>query len=217
MKIQEKALAIFLTNILIFTFMGLATVSAEENLSIEVLPQKELFDVGNMKPGDWAPRTATIKNNGEISFKYTTSVKPDSKSLKLYNELLLEVWSSNEELYNGKLSDFTGFSPRALSPNEGEKLEYVLRFPEHIGNDFQGLDAKFTIYYTAEGEADKGSDLETVTGVIDSDDGSGESILPNTATNMFTFLVIGVLLITVGSITGLLVLYNKKRKDLDKI
>ncbi|WP_068673105.1 LPXTG cell wall anchor domain-containing protein [Oceanobacillus sp. Castelsardo] len=212
MKFRRKTLFILIISLIIITLMNWTTVLAEEKLSIEVLPAKELFDVSNMKPGDWAPRTTTIRNNGEVGFEYTTSVKPNSESLKLYNELLLEVWDGNEELYNGKLSEFTGFPLRVLSPNEEEELEYTVRFPEHLGNEFQGLDAKFTIYYTAEAEDTEESGVESVTGTIDSGNSTDGGILPNTATNMFAFLLIGMLLITVGSIVGLLVLYNKRSK-----
>ena len=212
MIFRKKTIITFITSLIIVTFMNWTTVLAEEKLSIEVLPDKELFDVSNMKPGDWAPRSTTIRNSGEVSFEYTTSVKPDSESLKLYNELLLEVRGADEELYNGRLSEFSGFSPRALSPNEKEELKYTVRFPEHLGNDFQGLDAKFTIYYTAEAEESNESGVEAVTGTIESGEGSGGGILPNTATNMFAFILIGTLLISIGSIVSLLVLYNKKSK-----
>lgn len=217
MNIRSYIFYLLIFIVLFSMLLHADSVSAEERLSIDVLPADKLFDISNMKPGDWAPRTTTIKNSGNIEFEYSTSVKSESEDKKLYNELLLEVWDDETELYNGKLSEFTGFSPRTLSPNEEDELEYIVRFPHHLGNDFQGLDAQFTIYYTAEAVDSNESKTEGITGTIDSGgDGSG-GVLPKTATNMFSFIVFGALLIAVGGIISLLIQLRLKVRSARKM
>lgn len=200
--------------VLYFSMFHLPTVSAESEITIDVLPGEVLFDVDNMKPGDWAPRTVVIQNNGLMEFNYTTTLKPNGKSMKLFNELLLEIKDSNGELYNGKLADFKELDPSNLKSSSEEEIHYTVRFPSHLGNDFQGLDAKFTLIFSAKGE-DNAKDEKALSSTIAGNDGPGGSsgtssgsVLPTTAAGMFNFILIGTLLLAGG---GLLVLYNRKR------
>ncbi|MFC4023870.1 TasA family protein [Oceanobacillus longus] len=192
--------------------MGIATqstVSAEGEITIDILPEEILFNIDNMKPGDWAPRSVVIQNNGILDFAYDVSAKPSGDTLKLYNELLLEIRDSKDLLYNGKLKDFQVLSPRTLKSSSEETLDFTIRFPEHLGNDFQGLNAKFSLFFTAEGENNE-RDEQFIAGAISSGGGSiGDgSPLPNTATTIFNFLVIGIILLMAG--IGLM-LYRKKK------
>lgn len=216
-----KPKKVFMMTISLLTGMALylgmfhpPTVLAESEITIDVLPGEVLFDVDNMKPGDWAPRTVVIQNNGMMAFNYTTTLKPEGKSMKLFNELLLEIKDSNGELYNGKLADFKELAPRSLKPSSEEKVHYTVRFPTHLGNEFQGLDAKFTLIFSAKGK-DNAIDEKAVSATIAGDGGSGGSsgissgsALPATATGIFNMLLIGFLLVAGGA---LLVLYNRKR------
>ncbi|MFD1849037.1 hypothetical protein [Oceanobacillus bengalensis] len=217
MKRNRVVLSFILTILFACYILNIPKASAEDTLSIDVLPETILFEITNMKPGDWAPRTAVVQNNGEIEFEYITSVQPNSESLKLYNELILEVTDDNIQLYNGKLSDFNGVSPRELQPGEEDELEFIVRFPEHLGNDFQGLEAEFTIFFKAESDYSEQSEEEEVTGSIDSGDESGGLALPSTATNIFNYLLVGLILLVTGTVIGLFFLYNRKLKSIDKL
>ncbi len=192
------------------------SVSGETNsnskIDIGISPSEYLFDVDNMKPGDWAPRTIVIQNKGLNEFNYYTTLQNDSGSEKLFNELLLEISDSNGEIYSGNLADFKELSPRTLAPSSEEELTFTIRFPEKLGNEFQGLSVNFSLIFSAEGD-NNDTDQETSGGVIGGDDNfqSGGSKLPVTATNMFTYLLIGGALIVTGGIVFLL--YRIRRLD----
>ncbi len=184
-----------------------------EEIDIAISPSGALFEIDNMKPGDWAPRSLFIQNNGQEDFEYQMTIE-NQGSEKLFNELVLELSDGTNLLYNGKLAEFEQLSDRKLTSSSEEELDITVRFPEHLGNEFQGLDTTFSLSFTAEGAetaASNDHDEATVAGAIGSDGGGG-SILPVTATNVYKFLLIGVLL--VGS--GALVFILNKRKQIQK-
>lgn len=186
-----------------------SSVSAADEITIDILPEEVLLNIDNMKPGDWAPRSVVVQNNGILDFDYFVSVRPYGDSMKLYNELLLEISDSDEILYNGKLQDFNGLAARTLESSREETLEFTVRFPEHLGNDFQGLNANFYLLFTAEGESDD-QDEQSIAGAVSSGENSPHdgSPLPSTATDIFNFLLIGLILLLAGTI---IYFYNRKR------
>ncbi|MUK89070.1 hypothetical protein GMD78_11865 [Ornithinibacillus sp. L9] len=188
---------------------SLADESNSEKVSeidITLSPSDVLFDIDNMKPGDWAPRSIVIQNSGKFDFNYQMSVQNEG-SERLFNEFLLEIKDDSDELYNGKLADFERLPIRELEASSEEELEIIVRYPEHLGNEFQGLDSQFTFIFTAEGTEDtdiNDRDEENIESSVGSDDdangtGSG-SALPNTATNMFNIVLIGSILLGMGVI-----------------
>ncbi|UJL45359.1 LPXTG cell wall anchor domain-containing protein [Virgibacillus sp. NKC19-16] len=211
MKIIFSIIGVLASVVLCFSLTGPAVVAEEadkQEIAINIMPEDVLFDVPNMKPGDWAPRTIVIQNNGEMGFEYFTTLRNDSGSEKLFNELVLEVSDGEGELYNGKLAEFNTLSPRFLEPSSEEELHFTVRFPAHLGNEFQGLAAQFSLIFSAKGEQ---SDTDEVIseGTIGSGDSysAGGSRLPDTATNMFNLLLIGGLLLAAGVF---LIVYNRK-------
>ncbi|MFA1821321.1 hypothetical protein ACDX78_14290 [Virgibacillus oceani] len=217
---KRKKLILSLIAVLFIGFSPFLAKSAfaDDGISLDVTPEDILFQVENMKPGDWAPRTSVIQNNGQKAFYYSMYIQSEDTN-KLFNELLLEITVSETELYNGKLADFENLEERNLEPKEEEELEITIRFPEHLGNDFQGLNSVFSFIFTADSQIDDTS--VEVDGFVGSDDdsfalgGSGSSsvggggVLPDTATNIFLFLILGAILLVNGI---LLYMYNKRRK-----
>ncbi|QNK87533.1 hypothetical protein H7992_20495 [Sporosarcina sp. resist] len=126
------------------------------DIDISISPNDTLFDISNMKPGDWAPRTITVKNLGSKDFAYQMQLE-NSGEKKLFNELLLEIKADDKELYQGKLAAFKSLPARKLTRGSGENLDITIRFPEHLGNDFQGLGAAFVFTFTAEGRDNPGN------------------------------------------------------------
>lgn len=172
-------------------------------IAIEVFPSDSLFNITDMKPGDWAPRTVTIKNAGLQEFEYQLSVMNDGPD-KLFNELLFEVNDQSNELYDGKLADFETIPFRSLAASSVEELDLTIRFPNEAGNEFQGLHAQFSLVFTAEGKENNTIVASTsIDGIVGSDEknlsvsGAG---LPHTATNIFKFLFIGLLTLAVGGV-----------------
>lgn len=197
-------------------------VNDKLEIDISLSPKDYLFDVSNMKPGDWAPRELTIKNNGKKDFFYQMSISNEG-DVKLFNELILEVEDQASIIYNGKLKDFDKLSDRMLAAGNSENITLTLRFPEHLGNAFQGLSTSFKVIFVAEGtenpsdpedpgnsDKDPEKDADHVDGVINDGNSKGGSQLPNTSTNMYNFLFIGVALLVTG---GLILLISKRRRS----
>ena len=130
--------------------------AGKDDIDISISPNDTLFEISNMKPGDWAPRTITVKNLGSKDFAYQMQLE-NSGEKKLFNELLLEIKVDDKELYQGKLAAFKSLPARKLTRGSGENLDITIRFPEHLGNDFQGLGAAFVFTFTAEGRDNPGN------------------------------------------------------------
>ena len=71
--------------------------SDQKDIDIELSPKGALFNISNMKPGDWASRNLTVKNEGGKDFNYNMQVKNDGDK-KLFNELLLEIKTDGKEV-----------------------------------------------------------------------------------------------------------------------
>ncbi|MFD1039947.1 LPXTG cell wall anchor domain-containing protein [Virgibacillus byunsanensis] len=216
---MRKIIIVFImvSSVLFTLFVPSLTVTAEEKqkISINTLSEEVLFHVDNMKPGDWAPRTVDVQNNGEMEFEYHISIE-NSGSEKLFNELMLEVSDDNKELYNGKLAEYEKIPARKLAPSSEEELSLTVRFPDHLGNAFQGLDATFNFSFNAKGseeieEASSNDELSDDGMVGSNKDGA---VLPNTATNTFNFLLIGFILFAISM--ALITIKQRKTKTLDR-
>jgi len=180
---------------------GSAAASYLNNeIDIVTTPEKVLFDVSNLVPGDSVTRKITIKNSGKQDFKYTTSEKFISGSEKLFKELQIIISDKNHELYKGKLSNFKNLEPRFIANHSSENLNFTINVPATLGNDFQGLDCGFQLKFYVEG---------TLGGILPA---NGPK-LPATGSNMFNILVAGATLILTGTILQFVM---KRRKKLNK-
>lgn len=177
----------------------------QSQISMEVLPAHALFQIENMKPGDWAERSVIVRNNGKAAATYQMTLEINGTK-KLFNELTLEIKDSQMELFNGKLANFTSLALKDLAPGKEQELQMIVRFPEHLGNEFQGLETDFSLLFTATGKTDD----VTIEGVDANGNGdsfqSSGTTLPETATNIFKLLLIGGVLIALG---GLVMIYQK--------
>jgi hypothetical protein len=169
-------------------------------IDIATSPEKVLFDLTNLKPGDWAERTLTIQNKGKQDFKYLTSSRLKEGSEKLYNELLLTISDKEKVLFDGKMKEFSKLDPRTITKNESEELLFKVVFPEELGNEFQGLESVVEFKFYVDG---------TLGGVLPVDGPK----LPNTSTDMFNLILAGAaLLLTSTIIQFVLMLRRKKTK-----
>lgn len=191
--------------------------SGKKEIDINLSPKDTLFSINNMKPGDWAPRTITVKNSGSKDFSYNMELSNNGET-KLFDELLLEVKAGEKELFDGKLAGFKSLSARELASDSEERLEMTIRFPKHLGNDFQGLEVAFSLNFTAEGTntpavPDQDQAQAAINGQIDSGvpKSSGQS-LPATSTNIFNLILFGTLLVAGG--VGLMVVRHYRRVKL---
>jgi hypothetical protein len=153
---RKKLLYIVVVYCIVALIIGVTTsmeqVRAEERKEIDLslTPKDVLFDVSNMKPGDWAERSIRVNNEGAAKFLYTMSSEFADGSKKLYEALTLEVKDRERVLYKGSLGGFTKLSGRILSAGQSEQLIYTVRFPEELGNEYQGLGTKVKFVFYAE-------------------------------------------------------------------
>ena len=74
----------------------------KNDIDISLSPKDNLFNISNMKPGDWAPRTITVGNSGSKDFTYQMELRNNGET-KLFNELLLEIKVDDKELYQRQI------------------------------------------------------------------------------------------------------------------
>jgi LPXTG-motif cell wall-anchored protein len=150
-KLLAKPKALFILTLLILIIFPHNQVQAEDKeIDIVTNPSGYFFKVGNLKPGDWMPRDITISNNGKQDFKYT-SIIGKKKSVKgLFEELELLVKKEGTTLYEGKMKDFEGFTPRPLNKGQSETLYFQVTMPYELGNAFQDSFAEVEILFVAE-------------------------------------------------------------------
>jgi LPXTG-motif cell wall-anchored protein len=153
-----KPKALFVLTLLILIIFPHSQVQAEDKeIDIGTNPSGYFFKVGNLKPGDWMPRDITIINNGQQDFKYT-SIIGKKKSVKgLFEELKLLVKNDSTTLYEGKMKDFEGFTPRSLKKGQSETLFFQVTMPYDLGNAYQDSSAEVEILFVAEA-LDSGGD-----------------------------------------------------------
>lgn len=174
--------------------------SEEPNILMNVTPEGSLFAIENMKPGDWAPRSVAVENAGKMDFSYQLILENTGEE-KLFNELFLEIRDNESEIFNGKIVDFTSLPERILVAGNQEDLHLTIRFPEHLGNEFQGLDMHFSLLFVAEGiEGERDTVMLDSKIGSDGDGQEGGSLLPKTATNVFVWIMFGAILIISGSV-----------------
>jgi len=164
----------------ILVFIGIAfypvgNTAALENdpvIDITTIPTNRLFHVSNLAPGDIITKTIKIKNDGNIDFHYKITVKHETGSEKLYNQLLLTVMDENEVVYDGKLSKFFDFPLRYLSALHQEDLKLKVTFPKVSGNDYQGMETSMILRFTAESDSPSDKPLPP-------DEPADDSMTPN--------------------------------------
>lgn len=205
---------------------------AEESSALNIVTNenKIIFKLDNLKPGDIAKRELAVQNRSKDDFTYRSDSKFIGGSEELYHEFILEIADSSKTLFSGKMKDFEGLDPRYLKALHEETLLFAVEFPSHLGNEFQGKGFEVQIRFFAEGqtespqEPNEPNEPETPANPnepidpeqqrpIPSDDlGSTPTdgqILPDTATNIFNYLVWGVVFIALGFIM-LKALNNRK-------
>ena len=145
-------------NILICTFlMGILflltmpwTVTASAVDKAEELPNQMLFQIENMKPGDWTTETYTVSNKRQENTHYVLASRFSGGSKKFYNQLQLTVKQGKDTLFQGQLADFQDFGTKKLGTEEETQFEFRIDFPYESGNEFQGLVTHFDIVVQAE-------------------------------------------------------------------
>jgi LPXTG-motif cell wall-anchored protein len=147
---HKKPLVIVLQSILIFLSVNFSVYASNtDELVIKTIPNKELFTILNLAPGDIEKRILTVQNRDTRNFTYNSKARLKSGSEVFYNELLLKIEDSNEILFNGRLKDYDGIRTRLLRALHQEDLKFSIEFPIDSGNEFKGLKIEVEFNFTA--------------------------------------------------------------------
>ncbi|MRG85024.1 LPXTG cell wall anchor domain-containing protein [Salinibacillus xinjiangensis] len=199
MKKHGQLLLVLLISFLIIflfpSFLGASPTTENKEIDISTSPHKVFFNLQNIKPGDHSTKEMTISNNGEQDFIYIFSQRFLNGSTKLYDEILLKVNDADGTLFDGKLKDFEKLEGRELKSGESEVLIFEVEMPYELGNEFQGLATEFQFKVYVEG---------TLGGILPVD-----NKLPDTASNMYNYLLLGVALLLGG---GSLYYFQRRKK-----
>jgi LPXTG-motif cell wall-anchored protein len=168
------------------TFQAEDNNNEQKDIDISVSPSPVLFNLTNVKPGDSMSRNITITNKGKKDFQYLFTNTFMSGSEKFYNELLLVISNAKESLVKGKVKDFKKMDLRTLKSGSSETFEITVEIPYELGNEYQGLSTEFQFNFLVE-EPDG-----AITPVV------GDSVLPNTGTDYYKYLIIGSVLFLTG-------------------
>lgn len=196
-----KRIITFLILIVILFPIKVYSSPAPSPIDLSVNPHTVLFDLSNVKPGDWVTRNLNVSNNGSQDFQYIISNKFLSGSNKFYRELKLTILDGKEIIFKGNLHEFSKMNARKLESNSSESINFHIEVPYELGNEFQGLTSEFEFNIYVEG---------TLGGVLPVD-----NRLPVTTTEIFNFILIGVALLTTGTV--LFIFYKRKKKDVSRL
>lgn len=194
MKMKWKYVILYsLTMLLFILYIPISSSGAnEQTIKVDLVttPTNVLFNVQNMKPGDVIKRTLSIENNSNVNVDYQTKAKFKAGSKKLYEQLRLHVTDGQNRLYDGKLSEFTGFDSRKLTQSNADQFVFFVEFPYESGNEFQGLATQFEIVVSA------------ASGIIpngDADSSKHALQLPKTGNvNPILFVFAGLFMLVIG-------------------
>jgi LPXTG-motif cell wall-anchored protein len=147
---HKKPLVIVLQSILIFLSVNFSVYASNtDELVIKTIPNKELFTILNMAPGDIEMRILTVQNRDSRNFTYNSKARLRSGSEQFYNQLLLKIEDSNEILFNGRLKEYEGIPTRLLRSLHQEDLKFSIEFPIDSGNEYKGLKIEVEFIFTA--------------------------------------------------------------------
>lgn len=154
------------------------------------LNEEFLFNVENLKPGDYMIRDLVVENDSDYDYYFHAEAEFTGGSEKLYNQFHLTVTDSTDEvIYEGSLDGFNGMESRFLEVDASEEFKFKATFPYESDNSFQGLSTQFNIKVWAEAEPPE----DNQEGVVDSDtDVKGGGFLPQTGEEIpYLFYIIG--------------------------
>ncbi|RSD26758.1 LPXTG cell wall anchor domain-containing protein [Mesobacillus subterraneus] len=217
--------------ILILLSNPIKNASALQSIVNIEISNNVVFKIENLAPGDWMQKELMVMNQGNQDFRYIAKLGETNSYKGLFEELELLVKKDSFLLFEGKLKDFKGLNPRVLSKGSQERLLLQVKMPYELGNEFQGSAAEAEIIFYAEGITDTSPSCEEDPSQVGCEQPPGGTPsdpnpevpdvkdvvvipkdvnrLPNTATNNYNILLVGVVLLGGGSV---LLLINRRRK-----
>ncbi|UNL85909.1 CalY family protein [Priestia koreensis] len=122
-------------------------------LNMSVSPSA-VFNITNMVPGDFAAKTVTIQNTGNVDFTYVVgAINTGSTNLwtDKTNGLQVEIKKGATTYYSGPVSDVSTnpASPLSLPVGQNDVLTIKVTLPISADNTFQMLTEVITFTFQA--------------------------------------------------------------------
>lgn len=144
--------------LLLFSFIRVNHTKADESeymVDISTNPAEILFNIGNIKPGDWTTSVLQVNNDGNLDFNYTVNSHMESGDIYLYNQFFLRVSDNEGKLYEGKLKDFVNFPLGTIPAKVSNPLTFTVELPYETGNEAQGKATSFVFDFNAVGHEEQ--------------------------------------------------------------
>ncbi len=188
MKIIYKIVTIIIISSYLITNYTFAEQNTKEQkmIDISVSPSPVLFNLTNMKPGDKVTKNMTISNKGKQDFSYLFKNTFIRGSEKFYNELIIQISDGKESLVEGKVKNFKNLDLQHLESSDAKTYGITIEIPYELGNEYQGLMTELQFDFLVEGPDG------TITPVTEG------SLLPDTGTDYFKYLLLGSILLLAG-------------------
>ncbi|UTE77535.1 transcription factor S-II central domain-containing protein [Rossellomorea sp. KS-H15a] len=214
-------LLIMILGIINTPFLSTVAETAPKVIDISLDRGETFIELNALKPGDRILDSIKVKNDGNVNITYNHFAEFRGGSEKYFNKILLNVKDSNNNiLYEGLIKDFNEIESRKLAKRSTEELFYEYIIPPELGNEYQGLSTSILLKYYAEeyggtsnadhetpssgSESPNSQHDEEIKGVKDPTQSihvnSQGTKLPNTATNIYKILALGIILTTLGLI-----------------
>lgn len=189
----------------------------QQQINIITKSQGYLFRLGKVSPGDLISREIEIVNDRKQDFEYTAILgKPQSLN-KLLEQLDLKVKQGSSVLYESKLTEFKGLSPKPLKSGASETLKFQVSIPNNLNNSYQDFTAEFELQFLAESigviDTTNIKTLRNGPGTNSSEDSKSithvlvkpEIVdkLPNSASGLYDYLFLSILFVAVVGISAI--------------
>lgn len=125
---------------------------------------------------------------------------------------MVEIKAGDIELYQGKLAELKSLPERKLTSGTEENLDITIRFPEHLGNEFQGLSSAFVFSFTAEGKDNTTVQAMTKGQVASVSTTPSEYSQPPSSATIFYLILTGTLIVA-GGIVWMVIRYYRRMKE----
>ncbi|WP_411954125.1 LPXTG cell wall anchor domain-containing protein [Alkalibacillus sp. S2W] len=189
-------------------------VSQADDHLFRVSPDDVIFEVDQLKPGDYMTESVRVENNHDSPLKVIGDAEYLHGSNYIYEQLQLTVKNDQQtEVYQGSLANFIESEMVTLDVEDEEELLFHVEFPMESDNSFQGLNIGVQLSFSTQLVEDNESVAGEEDRLLPFTGGSLSSgLLPQTGETIpYLYYVIGTLLVSVGIC---LMLWHKRLKQM---
>ncbi|MDQ0158071.1 LPXTG cell wall anchor domain-containing protein [Alkalibacillus salilacus] len=206
--------SLFVTFIILLMLSIQPIVSQADDDLFSVSPDDVIFEVDQLKPGDYMTETVRVENHHEAPLVVTGDAKYLHGSNYIYEQLDLTVKNDQQKvIYQGSLANFIESEMVTLDVEDEEELLFHVEFPMESDNSYQGLNVGVQLSFSAQIEENAESVASDEDRLLPFTGGSlPGGLLPQTGETIpYLYYVIGTLLVSSGIC---LLLWHKRLKQM---